>query len=113
MNLEPLWVSDRLIIPTEFLSVSFTRRTASQERKSESRRRVITSRPSALRRNAASRGLVGRSLSTASSTFTPAKTGTFCNSLARVVASTCSTFEICCICFIRLLGYPRCLPRYN
>lgn len=25
MNLEPLWVHDRLIVPTEFLSVSYTR----------------------------------------------------------------------------------------
>ena len=25
MNLEPLWVNDRLIIPTDFMSVSFTR----------------------------------------------------------------------------------------
>ncbi len=25
MNLEPLWVSERLVIPTEFLSVSYTR----------------------------------------------------------------------------------------
>ena len=25
MNLEPLWIHDRLIVPTDFLSVSFTR----------------------------------------------------------------------------------------
>jgi hypothetical protein len=37
----------------------------------------------------------------------PAKTGTFCNWVARLVASTCSTFEVCCISFIRVIGIPR------